>query len=431
MNKIHVMKIPSKIKSNKLHYFIFACLFLLNAGCITSFSPNLKTETGSLVVDGMLIKGLDTQVIKISRSTNIFYPENQTAQCPPVENCMVKIVDESGREFFFTEKSAGKYVAVIDDAMLTYNTRYKLEFTTSTGELYESDYQSIMKTTTVDSLYCIGKFTYNQEFDDTSTYGYQFYIDLNAPDDASKYYLWFVENTWEVHSLYKIFGYYDGENVITNEDLSDSLFHCWKMIPQTGIFTLSTTALSHNTVKRIPLHYLSGSALSMLGVLYCATVKQYAINKNVYEYWHEKEIELNESGQIYTTQPGQVKSNVYNTQRPDEKVLGYFWASSCSLKRLFCGPGESGQTDYVNPCSNFSISSDLSGYELEKLLLLYINNYKLKNKFPNPPVYIYQVCSLFGCTYHIALSNDCIDCRLQNATLKKPDFWDEHETKAF
>ena len=92
-----------------------------------------------LVVEGSIIKGLEKQEIKISRASSISNPEY------PVINCQVKVMDDSGNEFVFSEVSQGKYVATIDDALLNYNNQYKLVFSTSSGENYESGYQTFLK----------------------------------------------------------------------------------------------------------------------------------------------------------------------------------------------------------------------------------------------------------------------------------------------
>ena len=308
----------------------FICISFLAVCCVSPFEPNYKGEKNLLVVDGSLIKGLEKQVIKISRSSSISEPGYQ-----PLGNCIVNIKDDSGNEFVFSEEAPGKYVSFIDDATLAYDARYKLLFTAPSGENYESDYQSLLKTASVDSVYCIKETQYNPDSSKYTT-GLQFYVDLDAPDDAGKYYRWQIEETWEIHAGRKIFGVYDGNTVKLDVHSwpSDSLYFCWDSRPAPGIYTYSTYNLSHNILKKIPLHFKPYYSPE-LTIKYCATVRQFALNENAYYYWHQKEIELKESGQIYTSQPDQVKSNIYNINNPEEKVLGFFWVSSSTVKRLF------------------------------------------------------------------------------------------------
>jgi hypothetical protein len=395
------------------------CLIILLMGlfgCISSFEPNYKGESNLLVVDGSLIKGVEKQVIKISRSASISAPEYI-----PVENCKVKVVDNSGTEFYFTEETKGKYVACINDAFLSYGKQYKLVFSTPDGKNYESSYESLMESAPVDSVYCIKESRYDSEINQYSINGLQFYADLNAPQDASRYYRWMIEETWEVYGG-KIWGIYDGKTVEMNNWPADSLYYCWRTKFATGIYTCSTAQLSSNTIKKIPLHYMNASS-NLWGIKYCATVQEYALTKDAYDYWHQKEAELNESGQIYTTQPGQVKSNITNTSDAEETVLGFFWVSSCSLKRLFLrDPFGLGGNEGVVICEKVTVCTDLLGQKLEDYLLSFIKT--AKNLTHDPPYYIYYTPE--NC-YNFALTDGCVDCRLiqgyPTPTTQKPDFW--------
>jgi hypothetical protein len=423
MSEKYYNKGISVIKENRF-ITIVVLLILMVISCVTPFVPEYNGEENLLVVEASLIKGNKTQVIKISRSSSINLPKSQYFQLNPVSNCQVKIVDDSGTEFAFTDKSNGRYEAVIDDAQLSYDTQYKLQITTPTGENYESGYEGIVETAPVDSIYYITENQYNTLLNDYSIEGAQFYIDLDAPDDASQYYRWQIEETWEVHSVNKISGVYDGKSVKVVVWPSDSLFYCWKTKLANGIYTSSTVALSHNNIKQIPLHFKEKSSPE-LGIKYCATVRQYALSKDAYDYWSQKESELFESDQLYTSQPNQVKSNIFNTKDPEEIVLGYFWVSSCTLKRIFLEHPFGAGGEEPDICKTLTVCTDQLGAELEKTLLNSINYYKSRySDFPKPPVYIYFTNP--NC-YNIAKTRYCIDCRLMSAytpaTTKKPDFW--------
>jgi len=399
---------------SKFIILILISVTMFIAGCISPFEPNYKGVDDLLVVDGSLIKGLNEQTIVITRASSISDPGYR-----PVENCVVKIVDDLGNEFSFAEKTPGKYVASIDDALISYEAQYKLAFNTPAGEDYESDFQQILSTAPIDSVYCDVE---SQLVPDSlrNIEGLQFYADMNAPDDASKYYKWQIVETWEVHSIHKIFGIYDGKSVKMNMNYpADSLFYCWKTRNAIGFYTTSTVNLSNNVVKRIPLHFKLNSSQD-LTIKYCATVRQFALNKDVYDYWHQKEKELKESGGIYTSQPNQSFTNICNVRNPEEKVLGLFWASTCSEKRIFVENPFNKVFLGPKDCTNIWVNTNLIGSELEKLIQNMILNTK---KRPAPPYYIYYVSGLGGTAYYVAFSNDCIDCRLQSGTNRKPDFW--------
>lgn len=389
---------------------------LLAVSCITSFEPDFKGETSLLVVDGSLIKGFQTQEIRISRSTSL-----SERVLPVVENCSVRIIDDSGNEFMFTEESPGKYVANIDDALLNYDTQYKLLITTPSGENYESNYQTLLETAPIDSLYAIKETQYVRDADDYM-YGLQFYLDLDAPDDASRYYRWQIVETWEIHAWHKITGVYDGKTIFfTPQNPSDSLYYCWDSETAKGIYTYSTLNLSHNRLSKVPLHFKAYNSPDMT-IKYAATVRQYALDEDAWYYWHQKETELKESGQIYTTQPTQLRSNIHNTLNPDETVLGYFWVSSVTEKHLFeQNPFYNNIAIGPSSCTSFGTCAEFIDEELIKTLY-HITQFR--HDFPLPPVYMYYFLSPTGmnCVY---FSNDeCIDCRRVGGTTSKPYFWE-------
>jgi hypothetical protein len=409
--------------SKKYYRFkiIIAGLTLFALSCISPFEPDYRGKANSLVVDGSLIKGYDKQVINISRSSSILLPRYEQATFKPEENCNVKIIDDSGNEFLFTEESQGKYTANIDDALLNYGTKYRLEFTTSSGETYESGYQTLLKTAPVDNIYCIKETHYSPEFDKENIEVLQFYVDLNAPADASKYYRWQIEETWEIHASYEINGFWDGSNIKLFDSSSDSLYYCWNTKTMTGVYTASTVGLSQNVIKKIPLHFKESTSKALI-FKYCATVKQFALNQDAYDYWHTKEKEITESGDIYTNQPYQVKSNIYNTNNPDENVLGYFWVSSCTLRRLFVEKPFNNSIGSDNQCNRATTCTWIFNEDNLDFLYAFV---RTARQFPKPPpVFFYiEIVESVGICFNFS-KDECVDCRIRGGTIQRPDFWE-------
>jgi len=402
------------ITTTKFRYFTIMAiisLMLFLTHCISPYEPDIVGKSGLLVVDGSIIKGRETQVINISRTSSISQPKYL-----PVENCNVRIMDDTGNEFVFDEESPGKYVADIDDALLNYNEQYKLIFTTSSGEVYESNYQRLLETGEVDSLYGIREDHYSPVTEEETTSGIQFYVDLDAPEDASRYYRWVLEETWENHVEDEIWGVYDGKT-IKRFYPGDSLKRCWKTGDVTGLYSASTVSLSENRIKKVPLHFVESNS-SKLFVKYCATIKQYALNADAYDYWFEKERELNESGNIYAIQPSQPKSNIHNISNPDEQVMGFFWVASCAVKRVFVkNPGPSPML--VGSCSGLGVYCESTDFNVIADRL-YFALTSFADILTEPPIYIsvqYQT------QYEVHLTPQCIDCRILGGSAQRPDFW--------
>ncbi len=385
-------------------------LLLFFTGCISPFEPDIQGENGLLVVEGSLIKGRETQVIMISKSSPISQIEYL-----PVGGCNVRVVDNTENEFVFDEESPGKYVANIDDAWLSYDKQYKLIFTTSSGDGYESEYQWLLETAPVDSLYGISEYHYSSITGMESTEGMQFYVDLDAPLNASRYYRWVLEETWEKHLDREIWGVYDGLSIKPFYP-SDSLSRCWETKDVTGLYSASTVNLSANRIKKVPLHFVESHSPKM-SIKYCATIKQYALNADAYDYWYEKERELNESGNIYTIQPSQPKSNIHNTKNPDELVMGFFWVASCTVKRVFVSIPS--QPPDVESCNYIGVYCESTNFN-EIAASLYAALSAFANILPDPPIYI---TVQYNTNYNIVLKPQCVDCRVLGGVARKPDFW--------
>jgi hypothetical protein len=387
-------------------------LMLFLTHCISPYEPDIKGKSGLLVVDGSIIKGRKTQVINISKTSPISQPEYL-----PVENCNVRVMDNDGNEFVFDEESPGKYVANINDAWLNYNKQYKLIFTTSSGDGYESDYQQLLETDEVDSLYGIREDHYSPVTEEETTGGIQFYVDLDAPEDASRYYRWVLQETWENHIDEDIWGVYDGKT-IKRLYPGDSLSRCWQTKDVPGLYSASTVNLSRNSIKKVPLHFVESNS-SKLFVKYCATIKQYALNADAYDYWFEKERELNESGNIYAIQPSQPKSNIHNISNPDELVRGFFWVASCTSKRVFVtshapSPMPGGYCSVLGvycESADFNVITDRLSFALTSFTDL----------LSEVPIYISVE---YQSQFRIHLTRQCIDCRVLGGSAQRPDFWE-------
>ena len=398
---------------NRLGFFLVNGLVATLMCCISPFSPEINEQTNLLSVDGSLVKGREIQTICISKASSISQPE-----FIPVEKCVVKVADGTGNTVDFQEISSGIYTAKTDEAFLTFNSQYKLILNTPDGNAYESEFQTLLETPPVDSFYCLTENHYSASTNAETSEGLQFYVDIDAPADASRFYRWTLEETWEIHAQYKISGYYDGENVHFFPVVSDSLFVCWKTTDVTGLYVSSTSPLIQNKKKKIPLFFVD-SGSKKLWIRYCATISQYALNDDAHEYWQQKSSELYESGNIYAGQPSQSISNIHNINNPDQPVLGFFWVASVSLNHLFL---KDPFHKYKEPiCSEFNIALWYAENEEQRDSLL-CRFFKVNSSYlPVPPFYFYEnQFGIFGTT----LEKKCMDCTAGGGTNQKPGFWE-------
>lgn len=370
-----------------------AGLIFFYSGCKEPFQAEINEKIAAIAVDGSLIKGREKQTVVITRSS----PLNDIVYSP-ITDCQVKVVDEYENEFHFAEEADGEYNAVIDDNQLVYNRKYKLVFSTPDGNTYESDFEIIMETAPVDSIYPALETLFNssEQRDEDIV---QFYLDLKAPETGARYYRWDLTETYEIHSYYYINYIFDGDTVIATPNIRDSVYYCWITSEINELYSSNTVNLVINEKKKIPLNN-ELAASRKFAVRYSLLTEQYALNEKAYDYWNQKKIEIQESGGLYTTQPGQSTSNIVNINNSDEKVLGYFWVSSLSVKRIFLK-------------ENYGYRKPYGLCELDTFVI--------DTTYQGPfPVYITGDISL-GPLF--TAGPECFDCTRVGGSLDKPEFW--------
>ncbi|MBN1118427.1 MAG: DUF4249 domain-containing protein [Bacteroidales bacterium] len=321
-------------------YVFFASIVF--AACIEKFDPNLSDYDNLLVIQGSIIKNDSLQTVEISRSSPMKDP-----QIIPVTGCYVVAEDKLGNEFVYRESNkSGEYYVHIPEEYMNYNSEFRLHVVTSDKKRYVSDYDAILESSPIDSIYFE-----ESSYQSSSEYfpnGLQFFADLKAPDENTKNYRWLLQETYEYHSPYtigaiyakhldSIFSPYAAAENFPEVKIPaplDTLTKCWVISNVKGLYSASTQNLMTNQKKKIPLNYIDETN-PKLNIRYSLLVKQYALTESSYEYWNRNKVESSESGGLYQTQPSQSKSNFRNTEDPDEVVLGYFYASSYTEKRIF------------------------------------------------------------------------------------------------
>jgi hypothetical protein len=377
---------------------IIAVLFamLLLAACIKSYDPPIDSSAkNKYVITGCVTDQEGWQVVEISMSSPIESPSYI-----PISDCFAQIRDNKGNGFPLRELEPGRYRVWMSQADLTPGTAFRVQVLTPDGETLESGYDTMPRGPGLDSVY------YAIEDIPTSTPGkddrvMQFYADLDAIGDYSRYYKWEVIETFEYHAAHPGEFFYDGTfHEIKPPDYTNNV--CYATVPAKNVFTISTKNLTQNVYKGYPLHAIDGNT-PRLAYLYSILVRQLALSEGAYNYWEQLRINSNDQGGLYEKQPLAIKGNMKNTSTPDKDVLGYFYTASVSSKRYFYHDIEGIVLDYNNGCSEDALGR--MGW--------------LEFSPAEYPVYYYF--NLQG--YLRILTHECIDCRLGGGTTVKPDFW--------
>lgn len=393
INYLSILKIYQILYKYLLTCITAALLIGLNS-CQFPYEAEIEEVSGMLSIDGSLVKGDSIQTVKVSRSTALSNPEFD-----PEIGCVVFIEDELGNIFTFSEVANGTYQMAIEEQFLVLDRAYKLIVITPDDKRYESDYETITMAAPVDSVYYEREDVYDAILN-SDIQGIQFYLDLKGSESDSKYYRWSLSEIWEIRSRSWVNYYLNmGDTTKIFLDTPYDLYYCWPSSKIPGIYASSTDKLVSNFKKKIPLHFVSNKS-DRLQIKYSLLVEQYSLNEGAYSYWNQIKLESEESGGLYTQQPGQVKSNLYNVSDSKENVFGYFWASSKTTKRII-----------------INHPPDLVVYQ-PKCELEELNGDILEN---GPyPIYV----SLVGIPA-ISYTSDqkCLDCRRRGGSTNKPSFW--------
>ena len=294
----------------------------------------------------------------------------------------------------------GYYRTAIPDEELVHGRRYKIRVITSEGNVYESDYEMLNPGIEVDSVY----YAIEDKVDNISGEPYsglQFYLDVNAGEDASRYFRWKIDETYEYTSFAPLsYFYLDETHTPVLPPDPWAVYRCWRGEEISGLFQSSTIDLTLNEKKRIPLNYVSDQS-ERLRIKYSLQVKQYTLSENAFNYFEQNRLATEEAEGLYTRQPRQPITNIQNVDNDAERVLGYFWVSTQSTKRIFVPELEELDVD-AEECAYWEYNDMEDG---EGPFPIYIFDDPDKGK-------------------RFVSSIDCFDCTRRGGSTVKPDYWE-------
>lgn len=383
-------------------YFILlvVSLVITLSGCIEPYLPQLNSNPQDIyVVTGGITSMAGFQEVEVTLATPVTKPVDV-----PVSGCQMFIEDDRGNTFNLEEYEVGKYHVWIDQAFLQPGISYRLRFTTPAGEEIQSDYDVMPRGPGMDSLYYVRE--EQTDRNGLTLPGLQFYVSFSGSDMDTPYYHWSVVETWEYHSPYVIEYFYNG--FFNKVDPPDSTYRvCWATRHSRNIFNLSTKSLSGNAVKNLPLQFIDNTT-TKLYVGYSVLIGQHALSEPAYLFWEQLRVNSESVGGLYEQQPLPVEGNLHNLTRPDNKVLGFFQATSLVQKRIFIPAIRDMGIVYDSICSPIPLGR------------------KKWKEFTRAdyPVY-YRYFMINGMLQVRIIDNDCIDCRNHGGSLTKPEFWPE------
>jgi len=377
-----------------------ATLMMLFVGCKQEYIPPANEENENLlVVEGFLNSGQGATTIRLSRSVEL----TDTTQKKFELGAKVNVEGENGSSFVLTGNTRGEYSIV--QLPLLNNVKYRLHIKTIDGKEYASDFVSIKITPPIDSI------TWQRESE-----GVRLYVNTHDPQNATKYYQWEFEETWEFRSDYYSSLRYvrDNSNRVTalvyrypDHSVDTTIYKCWKTINSTSIIIGSSENLSTDIIY-LPFHFIEQGS-EKLSVLYSINLKQYAVSHEKYLFLQKMKKNTEQTGSLFDAQPSQLSGNIHCLTNPTEAVIGYVEITQEQTQRIFISHSQVSDWKYDPGCSNYEIDNNLDSIA--------------KYASDLTPMYPTALDALGNILKFNAASDvKCVDCRI-GRTNQKPPFW--------
>ena len=378
---------------------LLIALISLLVACEDPYIPELNGKYDQvLVVDGMITNNPPPYTIRLSLSSPV-----EASYFNPVHNFEVWVEDELGNKEVFTEADSGNYISSSDGMQGEVGMKYKLMLHSPAGKSYESEFEKLRAAVGIDSLYTELQYR-PSDYYPYSIPGYQFYIDTHRAEDDSTYLLWQLDETYKFHSDYKIYSSYDG--ILHDIPNHDTLFTCWYLGSVYPFYTENTIDLNEPKFTKFPLNFVD-TQTRQLSVRYSLYVSQYTIDSKAFHFWNAMLTQNAGSGELFSTQPFQLRGNISNPENPDEVILGYFMVAGVSQKRIYVNRPHP-PIDMLYPICELT-SSDYEAYGW---------------MFLGGPLATWPLYITHGPGGGNALpEQSCIDCTKKGGNLQKPDFW--------
>ncbi len=409
-------QIPGMVKIIwKILAFSF-CLPVLTT-CIDPYYPELGGYNSLLVVEGMVSDEGQQAFIRLTRTF-------QSVDSVPatVENAKVYITDENETMTYLHSSGMGNYTAA-SGFKGEAGKVYTLHIETAEGRKYVSDPCIMYPVPEIDSVY----FDKYEGIDQTAANigdGIMIYLDSDETNEEQTALRWEFEETWKFKLPSPIlFDYISEEEIIQHNNIRE---YCWKNSRSGNILT-GILLPGRQSIRKMPLNFISSERSDRLTVQYSILVKQYSISPQEYNFWENMRQVSETAGGIYDTQPYSVTGNIHNVDDPSDRVLGYFTVSSVREKRIFIMADDlkdMNLPEYQYSCTEHIVSPETysppgsfgeppTWDEINEMFMAVGGFVFIR------PVYAGQTKTLFRLVF---AAEECADCQKTDISVR-PDFW--------
>lgn len=395
--------------------FLLLATALLQTRCTEPYEIETVGYENVLVVEGTITDELKQQMVKLSRTSTL-----ENSEVLPETNATVAVVGENGETYSFSPQGqTGNYLSDQPFQAMP-NVAYTLKIITPDGKRYISSSVVLPPKVEIGEVYAETIMDPSENKD-----GLQVLVNTEDPTGKAKYFRYEYEETYKIIAPHpspytaRILNF-DDEFYTFDVELTPRTpeIICYSTEFSTGINQTATTELNQNHVLGFPVRYLSKSD-AKIQTRYSILVKQFVQSVEAYTFYKIIK-ELGSVGNILSQgQPGYVEGNIRSEADDNEKVIGFFEASSVSTKRI-----------YFN-YEDFGFEKPPYFLDCDLLVLDYRDNTVLDND-PNDRETIYTYLSYFDYQvvqhgpwfqYTIA-KQECAVCTSFSSNIQ-PDFWED------
>ncbi len=386
---------------------LVACLFLLLSGCVESFDPVLEESdtVDLLVVEGLITNETGAFGVRLSSSAPVYNKDpNIVKEFQPVSGAEVQIMDDRGNSYLLFENEAGWYETQEKELKGVPGYSYTLEITTREGSHYESSSVLMQEAPDIEEVY-FEKVTYTY-FDQDTPYEENWInilLDARAPGEELGYFKWEFEETWEFQMPVYISVDHGTSQIsppptIQTVNIEEIKRHCWVSASSQSILVKSTIDSPSNEINNFVIQSI-GPPDDRLNIKYSILVKQYVIDRELYDFFRIVREANEETGGIYEKTPAKIIGNMSCCEGSGQ-ALGYFMASAVKTKRIFIDASE----------HSVAKGTAYGGCGWTTEIPRYLD------------VYLYGTYNN-GDTDVWSTNEYCTDCRIRG-TSEEPDFWE-------
>lgn len=292
---------------------------LLFTRCIDEIKLDIGNNQQWIVVDGLIADSLQVYTIKVNYSAIIGSVSTDNV-LPPVTGASVRVLDDSGGIYVFTETGKGSYTCLMKGEV---GKAYHVEVTTPDGKTILSRPAILHKAPPL--LPATAKVVEAVTISPTgrSIPNNKLSLEMNTDvmDSTERPYL-----RWRATGEYQFGEDYPG---IINRKIC----YVKNNIDFNNIKIFNTRQLAGEQLRNEP--FLLMKYDYRFAYMYCFHLFQYSISKEEYEYWESVRSIVNIDGSLFDPPPGTVKGNLYNPNDPAEQILGYFSVAGVNYRRQF------------------------------------------------------------------------------------------------